>query len=178
VDGAKEIKISIILCETNKPYIIDSLTQPLPLRHHWIFNAQMLDFVLNEIMYLEETVGPTVTLIVGDAEVRVPGAWNILVVDMETYTVDAIPVTACAAFEHQAFVFSPTDSKMIVEPIRIASLEPSGSCIYPALEKAQALVHAISPGVSHGKITTRGIIVGPADLWRWISNKTVGDILG
>lgn len=167
----------IILNETNRPYIIESLTQPLPLRHHWIFNAQLLDFMLNEIMYLEETVGPTVTLSVGGSEVRVPGAWNVLIVDMETYTVDAVPVTACAAFEHKAMVFSPNDSKLITESIRVTSWEPKGSCIYPALEKAQALIHAITPGVSHGKITPRGIIVGPADLWRWVGGKTVGDIL-
>lgn len=168
----------IILNEVNKPYIIESLTQPLPLRHHWIFNAQQLDFQLNEITYLEETIGPTVTLMIGDTEVKVPGAWNVLIVDMETYTVDAVPVTACAAFEHQAFVFSPTDSKLITASIRVTAWEPKGSCIYPAMDKAQALIHAITPGISHGKSTPRGVIVGPSDLWRWVGGKTVGDILG
>jgi hypothetical protein len=168
----------IILNETNRPYIVESLTQPLPLRHHWIFNAQLLDFVLNEITYLEETVGPTVTLQIADTEVRVPGAWNVMVVDMETYTIDAVPVTACAAFEHQAFVFSPQDGKLITEPIRAMNLEQKGSCIYPALDKAQALVHAITPGVSHGKSVPRGVLIGPSDLWRWVGGKTVGDVLG
>lgn len=168
----------IILNEANRPYIIESLTQPLPLRHHWIFNAQQLDFQLNEIMYLEETAGPTVTLQIENAEIKVPGAWNVLIVDMETYTIDAVPVTACAAFEHQAFVFSPDDSKLITSPIRVSQWSPKESCFYPALEKAQALVHSITPGVSHGKPVQRGVIIGPADLWRWISNKTVGDVLG
>lgn len=170
--------MTVILNEVNKSYIIESLTQPLPLRHHWIFNAQQLDFHLNEIMYLEETVGPTVTLVIDGAEVRVPGAWNMLIVDMETYTIDAIPVTACAAFEHRAFVFSPTDSKLITAAVRATSWDPKGTCIYPALEKAQAMVHAITPGISHGKVIPRGVIVGPADLYRWISGRTVGDVLG
>lgn len=168
----------IILNEINRPYIIDSLTAPIVLRHHWIFNAQDLDFQLNEITYLEETVGPTVTLQIADSEVRVPGAWNLLIVDMETYTVDAVPVTACAAFEHQAFVFSPTDSKLITATVRIIGWEPNAACIYPALEKAQALVHSVAPGLSHGKSTPRGVIVGPSDLWRWVGGKTVGDVLG
>jgi hypothetical protein len=168
----------IILNECNSPYIIESLTQPLPLRHHWIFSAQALDFMLNEITYLEETSGPTVTLMIADTEVKVPGAWSVLIVDMETYTVDAVPVTACAAFEHHAFVFSPNDGKLITAPIRVVNFQPKGVCIYPALDKAQSLIHAITPGISHGKSVPRGVVVGPSDLWRWVGGKTVGDILG
>lgn len=167
----------IILNEINRPYILDSLTQPLPLRHHWVFNAQVLDFMLGEITYLEEIVGPTVTLSVCDSEITLPCSWNVLVVDKETYTVDAIPVTACAAFEHEAFVFSPDDGKPMSSPIRALAWEPKGICIYPAVEKAHALVHAISPGVSHGKSIPRGIIIGPNDMWRYINGKTIGDLL-
>lgn len=167
----------VILNEIPRPYIIDSLTAPIVLRHHWIFSGQQLDFSLSEITYLEETVGPTITLQVQDSEVRVPGAWNVLIVDKETYTIDAVPVTACASFEHLAFVFSPTDGKLITAPIRAINWEPKGVCIYPAVDKANALVHAISPGTLHGKQIQRGIIVGPNDLWRHISGRTVGDIL-
>jgi hypothetical protein len=168
----------IILNSLNRPYITDSLTAPIPLRHHWIFSGQALDFMMSEITYLEETVGPTVTLLIEDCEVKVPGSWNILIVDRETYTIDAVPVTACAAFEHQAFVFSPTDSKLITAPIRVVGWEPKATCIYPAVEKANGLVHAITAGISNGKSTSRGVIISPADLWRYISGKTVGDVLG
>ena len=170
----------IILSEINRPYVIDSLTAPLPQgsRFHWTFSAQQLDFKLTEITYLEETLGPTVTLLIEDSEVKVPGAWNILIVDRETYTVDAVPVTACASFAHEAFVFSPEDGKLITAPIRVANWEQKGSCIYPAVEKASAVVHAISPGKMHGKTTSRGVVVGPNDLWRYLGGKTVGDILG
>lgn len=167
-----------ILNELNRPYIIDSLTQPLVLRHHWVFNAQQLDFTLNEINYLEETQGPTITLLIAGSEVRVPGAWNILIVERETFTIDAVPVTSCIAFEHLAFVFSPSDQKLITEPIRVIGCEQKGTCIYPAVEKATSLVHAITEGISHGKTVQRGVIVGPNDLWRYINGATVGDILG
>lgn len=167
----------IILNEINRAYIVDSLTAPIVLRHHWVFNAQQLDFMLSEITYLEETQGPTITLQIADSEVRVPGAWSVLVVDRETYTIDAVPASACAAFEHEAFVFSPTDSKLQTAQIRVIGWDPKGSCIYPAVERAHALVHAISPGDSHGKSTARGVIIGPNDLWRFIGGKTVGDVL-
>ena len=76
------------------------------------------------------------SLLIEDTEVRVPGSWNILIVDRETYTVDAVPVTACASFAHEAFIFSPEDGKLITSPIRVIGWDPKGSCIYPAVEKA------------------------------------------
>jgi hypothetical protein len=166
-----------ILNEINRPYIIDSLTAPIPLRYHWIFNAQAMDFMLAEITYLEETKGPTITLVVEGTEVKVPGAWNVLIVDMETDTIDVVPATACTAFEHHAFVFSTNDGKLITAPIRAVNWEADGVCTYPAVNKATALVHAISPGVSHGKTVPRGIVIGPNELHRYISRCTVGDIL-
>jgi hypothetical protein len=150
----------------------------LPLHHCWVFNAQLLDFILAEIKYLEETIGPTVTLHVGGHEVCVPGSWNILVLDKETYSVDTIPVASCSAFEHDALIFSPQSAKPITLPVRAIKLEPEGSCIYPSVSKAQALVHTISSGISHGKEIVQGIILSPNDLWRWIGGKTIGDILG
>jgi hypothetical protein len=167
-----------ILNETNRPYVLDSVTQPIPLRHYWVFNAQQLDFMLTEIEYLEETEGPTITLLIDGSEVHVPGNWNILIIDEETYTIDAVPVTKCAAFEHQAFVFSPNDGKPIMEPVRVVNWSPKKTCVYPAVEKATALVHAITNGVSHGKTIPRGVIIGPNELWRHIGGKTVGDVLG
>lgn len=170
----------LILSETNRPYVIESLTQPLPqgARYHWVFSAPQLDFTLSEISYLEECTGPTITLNVDGAEVKVPGGWSILVVDRETYTIDAIPVTACASFEHEAFIFSPDDGKLITIPIKVSGWEQKECCVYPAADKGTGIVHAISPGKNGDKITARGVILCPTDLWRHIGGKTVGDILG
>lgn len=168
----------IVLNELHKNHIIDSLTAPLVLPHCWMFSGAQLDFVLKEIEYIEETLGPTITLSIGESEVRIPGAWNVMIVDMETYVIDTVPVTACAAFEHMAFVFSPLSSKLIVEPIKVVKFEPKGICISPSIDKNTGLVHSISTGVSHGKQIPRGVIVGPNDLHRAINGKVVGDILG
>lgn len=170
--------MSIVINEINKPYLIDSLTQPLPLRHHWIFDGHFLDFTLSEINYLEETVGPTITILVAECEIKVPGAWNILIVDRETSTVDVVPISKCAAMEYLAFVFSPEDGKLITEPIKVIDWAEKDSCIFPAVGTGAAVVHAIAPGVLHGKQINRGIVLSPHDLWRWIGGKTIGDILG
>lgn len=170
--------MSIVINEINKPYLIDSLTQPLPLRHHWIFDGHFLDFTLSEINYLEETVGPTITILVAECEINVPGAWNILIVDRETSTVDVVPISKCAAMEYLAFVFSPEDGKLITEPIKVVNWAEKGSCIFPSVGTGAAVVHAIAPGVLHGKQINRGIVLSPHDLWRWVGGKTIGDILG
>lgn len=170
--------MSIVINEINKPYLIDSLTQPLPLRHHWIFDGHFLDFTLSEINYLEETVGPTITILVAECEIKVPGAWNILIVDRETSTVDVVPISKCAAMEYLAFVFSPEDGKLITEPIKVIDWAEKDSCIFPAVSTGAAVIHAIAPGVLHGKQINRGIVLSPHDLWRWIGGKTIGDILG
>lgn len=170
--------MSIVINEINKPYLIDSLTQPLPLRHHWIFDGHFLDFTLSEINYLEETVGPTITILVAECEIKVPGAWNILIVDRETSTVDVVPISKCAAMEYLAFVFSPEDGKLITEPIKVINWDEKDSCIFPAVGTGTAVVHSIAPGILHGKQINRGIVLSPHDLWRWIGGKTIGDILG
>jgi hypothetical protein len=170
--------MSIVINEINKPYLIDSLTQPLPLRHHWIFDAHFLDFTLAEINFLDETVGPTISLRIAECEIKVPSGWNILIVDRETSTVDVVPVSKCAAMEYLAFVFSPEDGKLITEPIKVIDWAEKDACIFPAVATGPAVIHSIAPGVLHGKTINRGIILSPHDLWRWIGGKTIGDILG
>ncbi len=169
----------ITLSEINKLYMLDSLTAPLPegSRYHWIFNGQQLDFMLNEIEYLEEHVGPTLTLIIEGCEVRVPSSWHIMIVDRETYTVDMVPVNLAAVFDHDVMLFSPSDSKLQTAKAKIHEFEQKASSIYPSMDKAHALVYGIAPGISHMKTIPRGVIVGPSDLHRYINRKTVGDIL-
>jgi len=170
--------MSVILNELNRAYLIDSLTQPLPLRHHWIFDAHILDFMLSEINYLEDITGPTVSLLIAECEVRVPASWNILIVDRETSTVDMVPVSKCAAMDYLAFVFSPDDGKLITESIRIVDWNQKGTCIFPSVGTGTAVAHTIAPGFFHGKEIQRAVLVSPHDLWRWIGGKTIGDILG
>jgi len=170
----------IILSELNKPYSITSLTQPLPegSRYYWIFNAVLLDFLQNNITHIEETTGPTITLLIDGTELKVPGSWHILVLNKETYTVDTVPVTACAAFNHDAFVFSPNDSKLMTAKVSAIDFNELQSCQYPALNKGIALVHCISPCASHNKEIQRGVIIGPHELYKHLNGCTVGDILG
>ena len=167
----------LFLSDLNKPYIVDSLNQPMVIKHHWIFSAHMLDFKLANISYLEESSGPVVKLKINDYAFFVPATWNILVVDDDTYQIDTIPVTSCSNARYHAFAMSPTDSKMRMFEITIDDFEPKMSLVHPMIQRATAICHPIGTAIDRQKETDVCAIVGPFDLHKWLNNKTIGDIL-
>jgi len=166
-----------ILSEVNRPYLIDSFTAPMGVSHCWMFSGHMMDFKLEQLQYLEEIVGPTVKLRVQNLDIELPASWHILIVDKETYTVDSIPIAQCASFDQDVLLFSPDDSKPTTGKALVLDFVRKGTCIAPEVPKGSALVHPTGPELSHGKQCFYGIVVGPHDLHRWLSNKTVGDLL-
>lgn len=137
-----------------------------------------MDFKLEEMQYLEETTGHTLKLRVQNLEILIPASWYVMAVDKETYTIDSIPITSSAAFDHDLLLFSPDDSKLATTTASIADYTSKSSCIHPAVPKGSAMVHPTGVELFHGKSIFYGIVCGPHDLHRWIGGKTVGDILG
>jgi hypothetical protein len=137
----------------------------------------MLDFKLEGLTYLEETTGPTVRIRVQNLEIDVPTGWHLLAVDKETYLVDSIPVTATATFEQNILLFSPEDSNPTTTKVTIIDFNPRQSVFHPMVPKGSAMIHPTGPEMSHGKSIFYGIVCGPYDLHRWVSQKTIGDIL-
>jgi len=145
--------------------------------HFWSFSGHMLDFKLEELAYLEETIGPTVRIRVQNLDIDVPTSWHVLAVDKETYSIDSIPITATATFEQNILLFSPDDSKPTTTTITIVDFNPKQSVFHPMVPKGSAMIHPTGPELMHGKSVFYGVCIGPHDLHRWIANKTVGDIL-
>lgn len=167
-----------VLHEGSKPYIIDSINAPMGVSHFWTFSGHMMDFKLEGLEYLEETFGPTMRIRVQNLEIDIPMSWSIMAVDKETYTIDSIPMSACATFEHDILLFSPDDCKLVTTKLQVVDYFEHRSCIHPMIPKGSAMIHPTGPELSHGRSIFYGIVCGPHDLWRYIGNKTVGDILG
>lgn len=167
----------LFLSDLNKPYIVDSLSQPMVVRHHWVFSAHMLDFKIANISYLEESSGPAVKLKINNFGFYVPSTWNILIVDDDTYQVDTIPVTSCSNYKCHAFGMSPTDSKMRLLEVSIEDFEPKMSLIHPMIQRATGLCHPVGVVQDRQKETDVCVVVGPFDLHKWLNGKTVGDLL-
>ena len=167
-----------ILTEVSRSYIIDSLTGPMGVSHFWTLSGHMMDFKLEPLEYLEETIGPTIRVRVQNLEIDFPASWNLIAVDRETYTIDSIPITACATFEHDILLFSPGDSKLVTTKLTVVDYFEKKSCIHPMIPKGSAMVHPTGPEMSKGQSIFYGIVCGPHDLYRYVGGKTVGDILG
>lgn len=167
-----------ILSEINRPYILDSFTAPLGVSHFWTFSGHMMDFKLEETQYLEEIVGKTIRIRAQNLEIDLPASWHIMILDQETYTIDMVPIAQCASFDQPALLFSPDDSKPKIGKVQVIDFQDRGVCIAPEIPKGSAMIHPTGPELMHGKPIFYGIIVGPHDCYRWISGKTIGDILG
>jgi len=167
-----------LLSEVSRPYIVDSITSPMGVTHFWTFSGHMMDFKLEALEYLEETIGPTMKIRVQNLEIEMPTSWSLVAVDKETYTIDTIPVTACATFEHDILLFSPDDSKLVTTKLNVVDFKEKASCIHPMIPKGSAMIHPTGPERSHGRDIFYGIVCGPHDLVRFIGGRTVGDILG
>ncbi len=172
-----------VLPDYSKPYIIDSLTAPVVIKHNWIFNAPACDFMLNPITYLEETTGGAFKVRINGTEFWMPATWFILVTDTETYQIDTVSIQSCASKKHLAFSFSPDEMNLRTLDVMILDAcdpdkgaEPM-SFVHPMISKATALVHPVGPSNARfGKTHQLSVVVGPHDLYKYLTNKVVGDI--
>jgi hypothetical protein len=165
------------LNEINRPHLVTSLLDPMVFTHFWCFNGHMMDFNLANLTYLEETTGPTVKLEIRGLEIDVPTGWYVLAVDRETSTVDSLPITIAAAQNHDLLLFSAEDSKPLTTTARVTGYDPSGVVYHPAVAKGSAMIHPCTIENLHGRSVFYGIVIGPHDLHRYVTGKTLGDLL-
>lgn len=167
----------LCLADHNKPYLIDSLTAAVAIKHHWIFSAAMCDFKLSPILYLEETSGAAIKIRINNSEFWVPSTWNILVTDRETYQLDTVGIQQCATAKHIAFSFSPDEMKLRTLDIVVLDYADHMCLVHPMINKATSLVHPVGPSPkTGGKEFPLNIVIGPHDLYKHLQNKVVGDI--
>ena len=167
----------LILPDYARPYLIDSLTAPVVVKHNWIFNAQMCDFTLAPIHYLEETTGGGLKVRINNSEFWVPSSWNILVTDTETYQLDTVSIQSCASVKHLAFAFSTDEMKLRTLDITVIDSINEISLVHPMINKGTMLVHPVGPAPQPTRKDTHlAVVIGPHDLYKHLSGKVVGDL--
>jgi len=168
----------LCLADYNFPYIIENLTSPIGIRHHWIFSGPMCDFTLAPITYLEETTGAAIKIRINNFEFWVPATWNILVTERETCQLDTVAITNCASIMHTAYCFSPTEMHLRTFDIIVVDYAESKSLVHPMINKGTALVHPTGPILKTINQTIQtAIVIGPHDLYKHLTNKVVGDLI-
>lgn len=166
----------LILPEYNKPFLIESLTSPLIIKHNWIFNGSYVDFMLSPITYLEETTGAAIKIRVNGTEFWVPATWQILVTDQETYQLDTVSIQSCVSSSHVAFSFSPDEMRLRTLSVEAIDYVESMSLVHPMINKGTSLVHPVGPVTTNNKTIQLAIAIGPHDLYKFLADKVVGDI--
>lgn len=169
----------LVLPDYGNPYLISSLTAPIIIKHHWVFNAVMCDFVLSPITYLEETTGSAVKIRVNNSEFWVPGSWNVLVTDTETYQLDTVTIQSCATTRHAAYAFSTDEMRLRTLDIMVLDVSENMSLVHPMIVKGTSLVLPVGPAplTYSSKNINLSIVAGPHDLYKYIGKKVVGDLI-
>jgi hypothetical protein len=157
--------------------MLDSLTAPVVIKHNWIFSGPFCDFMLSPIQYLEETTGAVIKVRINGSEFWIPATWFIMVTDVETCLIDTVSIQACATNKHVAFSFSPDESNLRVLDVMILDYEESMALVHPMISKGTALVHPVGPSPPlHGKTHQLSVVIGPHDLYKYLTNKVIGDV--
>jgi hypothetical protein len=171
----------LILPDYSKPYLIDSLTAPIIVKYHWIFSGPQADFMLSPITYLEETTGEALKVRINDSEFWIPKSWNILVTDKDTAKVDTVPIKSCATVKHSIFAFSTNETRLRTLDAEIIDETPYDtrmSLVHPMITKGTMLVHPVGPAfIQNSKDTHLCVVIGPHDLYKYLSDLSIGDLI-
>lgn len=171
----------LILPDYSRPYLLDSLISPIVVKHHWIFSGPQADFMLSPITYLEETTGAALKIRANGSEFWIPKTWNILVTDHDTAKIDTVPIKSCSTINHTAYAFSSNETRLRLLNINIIDETPYGevmSLVHPMISKGTMMVHPVGPiKTQDGKETHLCLVIGPYDLYKYISALSIGDLI-
>jgi hypothetical protein len=152
----------LILTDYNKPYIIESLTSPIVPEYYWMLSGKMMDFALCPIVYLEETIGPTIEFVVDGNVIHLPTSWYVLIVEPDTGQLDTIPVLSCSKASFSALLFTTQDTKFRHSELRVSNLDDNKSLVHPMMEKGTMMCIPVGPDGATGEFMT--ICAGPYDV--------------
>ena len=166
----------LVITEYNHPYSISDLTAPIVPKFNWIFSTELMDFSLSPIMYLEETTGAALKIMINKYAFEIPASWNILVVDEETMMIDTIPIADCSTKSYKAFLFCPTSMNLFLDDIKFIDLVPHVSLCHTSIPKNSMICHPVGPN-DQKESEQLSCLLGPYDLWRLLQNVSAKELL-
>lgn len=161
----------LVFNDVAQPVILDNIYTPTTTDYIWVLDLNIMDFTLSPLVMLEETICPSMQLIVRGFEFVLPANWNILVYDQETSQLDVVELAETAGREFTAFVYGPTRPFPIPAVIQVTNYFLEYRNVGPSLNKHQLLCYPVGP--------TEWCVVGPSDNYvKHLRDKTVGDLIG
>jgi hypothetical protein len=160
----------IISDENSYPIIIDSIDTPLPIDHFWILDLNERDFMLNDLLMLEEIVTPIITFNVSGYIVEAPADWNILIYSPDTSQIDVIEISELTKGDYSAFLFDHKHNKVTKNTVTVVDYNSYGIVHTPTMNKNAMLCHTAGPH--------HWICIAPTDNYnKLLRDCAVGDII-
>lgn len=160
----------VISDENSYPVLIDSIETPLMTDYFWVLDLTRRDFVLTELLVLEEVITPVLAFNVNGYVIEAPADWNILIYSPETSQLDIIEVSELTKGDYSAFLFDHTMNKINKNVINVIDYNPMGVIHTPIMNKNVMLCHTVGP--------KQWVCISPTDNYtKLLKNATVGDIL-
>lgn len=160
----------LIFDENTTPIILENYSDPVPSDFCWVFDCEMMDFTLSKIVFFEDTVGPSITLKVGNFNFHIPAFWSVLIYDPDTSQMDIISLKESCGKSFTAVVCGPNAHSVTGVDVVAVDYNPCRSHVYPALSRHQMLCHPIGPDL--------WILVSPSDTFnKYLRDSVIGDLM-
>lgn len=160
----------LILNEHNSTIILEDVAAPVISDYFWVLDMTIMDYTLTPLLFLEEMVCPTMTILVNGFQFDLPASWNVLVYDPETLQLDVVSVSDLAGKELNALIYGAKSVGPLAGVVRILDYKVESKSISPSLTKNQMLCHPISP--------TKWINISPSDAYnKYLKDCIVSDII-
>lgn len=160
----------LIFNEENKPTIIDNMHGPNPSEYMYVLDLNMMDYTLAPLLVFEEIQCASVQLTIRGFSFVLPGHWQILVADDETYQLDVIEVAELPGANFKALVYGLDMSMFTLEDITLSDFYTDYNNVGPSLNKHQMLCHPISENC--------WVNVATSDSYnKYLKGKLAGDLI-
>lgn len=161
----------VFLDENNVPIFLESIDIPTVSEYFWSLSLKEKDFMLNEIITLEEMEVSSLLLAIMGYVIKVPTSWNMLIYSQETLQIDIIEVHELTKGNFSAVVYD--HQKDYVVPgaglVKVLDYIPNSKIMTPTLHKSTMLCHPIGP--------RHWVCVSPTDNYnKYLKGAVIGDL--
>jgi hypothetical protein len=160
----------LIVDDSLKAYILESVHVPTKSSHFFILDLQMLDFTLTPLEVLEEVNCPALVLNIENYEFALPSHWNVLIIDEDTSQLDIVTVDELAGKEFTLFAYDNERSYGYGIPVRVVNYLVDCHHVNPSLNRHHMLCHPFD--------SNKWICIAPNDGYnKYLKNLVLGDIV-
>lgn len=159
----------LIFDENQKAILLDQIYNPILTDYFWVLDLNIMDFTVIPLLATEEIEDKSMELCINEFKFILPKSWHVMIVDPEVGLIDIIEIKKCAGKDFQAFIYGNNKKSYEHSSVLITDYYERYINVAPMLNRHQMLCHPIAPN--------SWICVSPYDVFKYIKNVLVGDLI-